>query len=89
MGRDKRTYRFVQDTRYGRKVLSESAEIGETAKAITRYVAARLIERDRALAEGGGRHELPRQDNWRAAGFFVLGLVIGAAALVLAALVAG
>lgn len=89
MGRDKRTYRFVQDTRYGRKMLSESAEIGETAKAITRYVAARLIERDRALAEGGGRHELPRQDNWRAAGFFVLGLVIGAAALVLAALVAG
>jgi hypothetical protein len=89
MGRDKRTYRFVQDTRYGRKVLSESAEIGETAKAITRYVAARLIERDRALAEVGGRHELPRQDNWRAAGFFVLGLLIGAAALVLAALVAG
>ena len=89
MGRDKRTYRFVQDTRYGRKVLSESAEIGETAKAITRYIAARLIERDRALAEASGRHELPRQDNWRAAGFFVLGLVIGAAALVLAALVAG
>ena len=52
MGRDKRTYRFVQDTRYGRKVLSESADIGETAKAITRYVAARLIERDRALARG-------------------------------------
>jgi hypothetical protein len=89
MGRDKRTYRFVQDTRYGRKVLSETAEIGETAKAITRYVATRLIERDRALADRGVRHELPRQDNWRAAGFFGLGLVIGAAALILAALLAG
>src|ERR1700712_5890053 len=27
MGRDKRTYRFVQDTRYGRIVLSESTDI--------------------------------------------------------------
>ena len=25
MGRDKRLYRFVQDTRYGRKVLAETA----------------------------------------------------------------
>ena len=29
MGRDKRRYRFVQDTRYGRKVLAESNEIAE------------------------------------------------------------
>ena len=29
MGRDKRTYRFVQDTRYGRKVVYESADIPE------------------------------------------------------------
>ncbi len=89
MGRDKRTYRFVQDTRYGRKVLSESAEIGETAKAITRYVAARLIERDRALAQGGEQREKPRQSGWRAAGAFVLGLLMGAAALVIAALLFG
>src|SRR6266576_6043626 len=29
MGRDKRVYRFVQDTRYGRKVLAESVNVGE------------------------------------------------------------
>src|SRR3954471_10890483 len=27
MGRDKREYRFVQDTRYGRKILAESVDI--------------------------------------------------------------
>jgi hypothetical protein len=89
MGRDKRTYRFVQDTRYGRKLLSESADIDETAKVITRYVAARLIERERALAEGGEQRAKPRQSAWRAIGAFVLGLIIGAAALVIAALVLG
>ncbi|MGD9925924.1 MAG: hypothetical protein AB7V13_31390 [Pseudorhodoplanes sp.] len=87
MGRDKRSYRFVQDTRYGRKVLSESAEIRETARAITRYVAARLIERERALAAGG--EQRPRQSTWRAFAAFVFGLMIGAVALAVAALVFG
>jgi hypothetical protein len=88
MGRDKRTYRFVQETRYGRKVLSESADIRDTAKAVTRYVAARLIERERAFAQGE-QYDRPRQGRWRAAGAFVLGLMIGAAALALAALIFG
>jgi hypothetical protein len=86
MGRDKRTYRFVQDSRYGRKVLSETTDIRETAKAVTRYVAARLIERERALAQGGEQREKPRQSGWRAVGAFVLGLMIGAVAMVIAAL---
>ena len=51
MGRDKRHYRFVQDTRYGRKVLAESNDIAEIVEAVTHYVAARIIERERALAE--------------------------------------
>lgn len=89
MGHDKRTYRFVQDTRYGRKVLSESADIGETAKAITQYVAARLIERDRALAQGCELHETPRRTGWRTAGVFMLGLLAGAAALAIVALLSG
>src|SRR5690242_4416648 len=50
MGRDKRTYRFVQDTRYGRKILAESAETQEIVDGVTRYVARRIIERERALA---------------------------------------
>jgi Protein of unknown function (DUF3040) len=51
MGRDKRTYRFLYDTRIGRRVLAESHDIAEIAKAVTDYIARRLIERERALAE--------------------------------------
>jgi hypothetical protein len=50
MGRDKRTYRFVQDTRYGRQILAESPQVPEIAEAVTKYVARRIIERERALA---------------------------------------
>src|SRR5690349_21587305 len=42
MGRDKRIYRFVQDTRYGRKVLAESPEISDMVQAVTHYIAGRL-----------------------------------------------
>ena len=52
MGRDKRIYRFVQDTRYGRKVLAETVNIPEIVDAVTKYVAQRMIERERALADG-------------------------------------
>jgi hypothetical protein len=51
MGRDKRQYRFVQDTRYGRAVLAESYEVPEIVSAVTRYVARRLLERERALSD--------------------------------------
>jgi hypothetical protein len=49
MGRDKRIYRFLQDTRYGRRVLAESGDIAEMAAAVTKYVARRLVERERLL----------------------------------------
>src|SRR3954453_6157771 len=42
MGRDKRTYRFVQDTRHGRIVLSESNEVPAIVEAVTDYVARRI-----------------------------------------------
>ena len=38
MGRDKRVYRFLQDTRYGRKVLAETTNVIEMVEAITKYV---------------------------------------------------
>ena len=50
MGRDKRTYRFMQDTRYGRTVLAESPEVHDIVEAVTRYVARRIVELERALA---------------------------------------
>jgi hypothetical protein len=95
MGRDKRVYRFVQDTRYGRKVLAETPHIPEMVQAVTRYLAQRLVERERALANDPTpapatavdprreRSERRRRSIIRA---FVLGLLIGVAILVVAAL---
>jgi hypothetical protein len=51
MGRDKRMYRFLHDTRVGRRVMAESHEIADIVKAVTDYVARRLVERERALDE--------------------------------------
>ena len=89
MGRDKRQYRFVQDTRYGRAVLAESYEMPAMADAIKRYVARRLVERERTLADDAGRRVAQavlyhgrRQRRWRAVGMFILGLVAGIAGLI-------
>ncbi len=49
MGRDRRTYRFVRDTRLGRVVLSETADIKQVADRVTNYVAERIVERQRML----------------------------------------
>jgi hypothetical protein len=49
MGRDKRIYRFVQDTRHGRVVLAEAHDTPAIVKAVTDYVARRMIEREHAL----------------------------------------
>lgn len=52
MGRDRRTYRFLRDTRIGRVVLAESTEMKPVADQVTRYVAERIVERQRMM-EGG------------------------------------
>ncbi len=57
MGRDKRTYRFVKDTRYGRQVILESTSLEETAARVTDYVAHRLLERERALETDSDRQQ--------------------------------
>lgn len=49
MGRDKRTYRFVRDTRLGRVVLAESTDVKPVADQVTRYVAERMVEREKML----------------------------------------
>jgi hypothetical protein len=49
MGRDRRTYRFVRDTRLGRVVLAESTNMKVVADQVTRYVAERIVERQRAM----------------------------------------
>jgi len=50
MARDKRSYRFLQDTREGRRVMVESPDPAAVAERITAYIARRLIERERLLA---------------------------------------
>ena len=50
MGHDRRSYRFLQDTRHGRVLIAETERIDRAVAAITDYVARRLLERERALA---------------------------------------
>jgi hypothetical protein len=50
LAEDRRTYRFFQDTRYGRILIAESASVGVIVTAATNYVARRLVARERALA---------------------------------------
>lgn len=50
MSRDRRAYRFLQDTRVGRTVIAETERLDPMVEAIAAYIARRLIERDKALA---------------------------------------
>jgi hypothetical protein len=49
MDRDRRTYRFLKDTRLGRTILLETANLNDMADVVTNYVAERIIERERAM----------------------------------------
>lgn len=49
LGRDRRTYRFLKDTRLGRTVIVETPDIEDMADTVTNYVAERIIERERSL----------------------------------------
>jgi len=50
MGRDRRTYRFVRDTRLGRTILAEATAVEPVISAVTTYIAERLHEREMAFA---------------------------------------
>ena len=50
MGRDRRVYLFVRDTRLGRVIMSDTSDMAATADAVSRYIAERVIERERILA---------------------------------------
>jgi hypothetical protein len=82
MGRDKRIYRFVQDTRFGRVVIAESHDVAVIVDAVTSYVARRMIERQRALV-GTPEPSPVAAAKPRRGGFwiFALGFVLGAVAL--------
>jgi hypothetical protein len=89
MGRDKRIYRFVQDTRFGRIVIAESHDVADIVEAVTGYVARRMVEREHALVATPvappATVAQPRRGRvWS----FVLGFVVGALALFALALFA-
>jgi hypothetical protein len=50
MAEDKRRYRFMQDGRWGQRVMAEADDIQVIVKAVTDYVALRLVEREKALS---------------------------------------
>jgi hypothetical protein len=49
LARDRMTYRFVRDSRLGRVVLEESRDLKIIADRVTRYVAERIVERQRMM----------------------------------------
>jgi len=90
MGRDKRGYRFLHDSRMGRHVLAESHEIADVVRAVTAYVARRLIERQRALDDDPDlvtrlapkeATRYRRRRRWRTVAALALGFVLGALTL--------
>ena len=106
MSRDRRTYRFLLDTRSGRQLLGENDDATIMAEAITNYLGRRIVERDKALAsdlkfesargERAIEHSSPnvqtpvtvlstpsRRSGGSVIMTFILGLLIGAVAMVL------
>lgn len=79
MGRDKRAYRFVQDTRFGRIVLAESHDVKAIVDAVTDYVARRIIEREQALAAPAPA--IAARTRHRGLWTFALGFIAGIVAL--------
>ncbi len=51
IGRDRRSYHFVRDTRLGRVILAENTDKDRITDAVTRYIAARIVERQRLMDE--------------------------------------
>lgn len=83
MGRDKRLYRFVQDTRFGRIVLAEAHTASAIVQAVTDYVARRMIEREHALVATPLPDTIVAEKPRRGRGLwsFAFGFIVGVAAL--------
>jgi hypothetical protein len=91
MGRDKRTYRLLQDGVHGRRLIAESSEVEPMAAAITQYVARRVVAREQMIAGMASENEKPigskvevveRKRSGAGAFFlFLVGLALGGAAV--------
>ena len=92
MGHDRRTFRFLKDTRAGRVVLTESSKLELVADAIANYIAERVLERERILQGGWASLQLVeetvaekernrKKSAWLNSIWFALGFGISAGAL--------
>jgi hypothetical protein len=90
--RERRVYRFMQDTRHGPRIIAETGSVEDMTREITRYMARRIIERERAMAtdELGPRlrQHAGRRKKGRAVRNFLIGLLLGIVAVFAAAWVA-
>lgn len=78
MARDQHTYRFVKDSRIGRAVLEESEDVSVIADAVMRYVAERVVERQRAIEGDWMLERLRIADSEKSGrGSFVLWGILG------------
>jgi hypothetical protein len=90
MGRDKRAYRFVQDTRFGRILIAESHDVPVIVDAVTDYVARRMVEREHAMVASPVAAPAPAQERRRGRFWpFALGFLLGVLGLFCLALFAG
>jgi hypothetical protein len=89
MGRDKRAYRFVQDTRFGRILIAESHDVPVIVDSVTEYVARRMVEREHAMVAAPVAAPAPAEQTRRSRFWpFAFGFILGALALFAVALFA-
>ena len=87
MGRDKRIYRFVQDTLRPHGAC-QSHEVAVMVQAVTDYVARRMIEREHALVVTPADGRRSGSGASAACLMFAIGFIAGVAALFGVALLA-
>lgn len=99
MGADRRTYKFVRESRQGRVVIAQSADMKPISDSVTAYIADRLVEREQLLVDGKVTNKAPNKAPvtapvrettavqssgfWQAAAWFVTGALVGAVLLFL------
>lgn len=89
MAPDKRTYRFVTDTRAGRTVRVETPDPGKVADVVTEYLAHRIVDRQR-LRENTTSPAVPANPGYSGMAVilgFLAGACLGAFGLLVLALV--
>jgi hypothetical protein len=100
MGRDRRTYEMVRDTRLGRTLVLETDQRQKVAMAVTDYVAERIVEREQAMAGdrkplrqasekasvGERGSSVNRKAVWLGVAVFAAGMLAGAVLMVALAL---